>query len=119
MIVIVNYQKDLFFFFVKVFLYPTTIPSPCQFFISSPGWCSRKGTNNNFTDDTIFHIFKPAMENIIHYPEFVTSTILNWRPLLKPDKYKKLILESLQFLAKENRVILYAYVIMDNHLHLI
>jgi putative transposase len=59
------------------------------------------------------------MEEIIHYPEFVTSTILNWRPLLKPDKYKKFILKSLQFLVKEKRIILYAYVIMDNHLHLI
>jgi putative transposase len=59
------------------------------------------------------------MEKIIHHPEFVTSTILDWKPLLKPDKYKKLILEGLRFHVKENRVILYAYVIMDKHLHLI
>ena len=59
------------------------------------------------------------MEKIIHYPEFVTATILNWHPLLKQEKYKNLILESLRFLVKSNRIILYAYCIMDTHIHLI
>jgi putative transposase len=59
------------------------------------------------------------MEKIIYYPEFVTATILNWKSLLKPDKYKRLIQESLQFLVRDNRIILYAYVILHNHIHLI
>ncbi len=52
-------------------------------------------------------------------PQFYTATILNWKKLLKPEKYKMIIIESLQFLVQEKRVILYGYVIMDNHIHLI
>ena len=52
-------------------------------------------------------------------PQFYTATILKWKKLLKPEKYKTIIIESLQYLVKEKRVILYGYVIMDNHIHLI
>jgi putative transposase len=54
-----------------------------------------------------------------YYPQFFTATILNWKHLLKEDKYKQVIVESLQFLVKEKRVVVYAYVIMNNHLHII
>lgn len=53
------------------------------------------------------------------HPQFFTATILEWKKLLQPDKYKTIITESLSFLVKENRVIVNAFVIMDNHLHLI
>lgn len=56
---------------------------------------------------------------ITEYPQFFTATNLEWKKLLKPDKYKDIIIESLRFLVKEKRIILYAFVIMDNHLHLI
>lgn len=59
------------------------------------------------------------MEKIIYHPEFVTATIVNWYPLLKQRSYKKIILESLQYLVKKNKIIVYAYCIMDNHIHLI
>ena len=52
-------------------------------------------------------------------PQFYTATILEWKNLLKPEKYKMIIIESLQYLVQEKRVILYGYVIMDNHIHLI
>jgi putative transposase len=52
-------------------------------------------------------------------PTFFTATILEWRMLLQPEAYKKILLESLAFLAKENRVLIFAYVIMDNHIHII
>jgi len=52
-------------------------------------------------------------------PQFYTATILDWKKLLKPEKYKMILIESLQYLVKEERVILYGYVIMDNHIHLI
>lgn len=52
-------------------------------------------------------------------PQFYTATIFKWKKLLKPEKYKMIIIESLQYLVKENRVKLYGYVIMDNHIHLI
>jgi len=52
-------------------------------------------------------------------PQFYTDTILDWKKLLKPEKYKMILIELLQYLVKEERVILYDYVIMDNHIHLI
>ncbi len=64
-------------------------------------------------------IFILAMELILHHPEFVTATIHNWLPLLQPEKHKKIIEDSLIFLVKDGRIILYAYCIMNNHIHLI
>jgi hypothetical protein len=37
-----------------------------------------------------------------HYIQFFTATILEWKPLLKPDKYKQLVLDSLRFLVEKN-----------------
>jgi len=39
--------------------------------------------------------------------------------LLKPGKYKNIVIESLKFMAQNKRIKLFAFVIMDNHLHLI
>ena len=55
----------------------------------------------------------------IYLPQFFTATILEWKYLLKPDKYKDVIIESLQFLVKNKKITLYAFVIMTNHIHLI
>jgi putative transposase len=54
-----------------------------------------------------------------HYPEFFTATILEWKPLLKPEKYKEVVVESLSYLAKEKRARIYAFVVMSNHIHFI
>ena len=54
-----------------------------------------------------------------YHPQFFTATILEWKHLLTEDKYKDIIIESLRFLVKEKRVIIYAFVIMPNHIHLI
>jgi putative transposase len=51
--------------------------------------------------------------------QFFTATILEWKHLLKQDRYKQVIIESLSFLVAEKRVIVYAFVIMPNHIHLI
>ena len=56
---------------------------------------------------------------IKQYPQFFTATILKWRRLLAPEKYKFIIIESLKFLVENERVILYCFVIMPNHIHLI
>ncbi|WP_255157728.1 transposase [Siphonobacter sp. BAB-5385] len=53
------------------------------------------------------------------YPAFFTATILSCKHVLKPDKYKQIIIDSLRFLVENNRVIVYGFVIMPNHLHLI
>ena len=42
---------------------------------------------------------------------FFTATIFGWKHLLKPDKYKRIILDSLQFLVENGRIRLYGFVI--------
>ena len=55
----------------------------------------------------------------IEYPQFYTATILEWKHLLADDKHKDIIIESLQFIVKEKRIVLNAFVIMSNHIHVI
>jgi putative transposase len=54
-----------------------------------------------------------------NYIQFFTATILWWKKLLKPDKYKQIIMESLRFLVDNQRVKIYGFVLMPNHVHLI
>lgn len=49
--------------------------------------------------------------------EFFTATCLNWQPLLADERHKAIVLASLQFLVKEERIWLYGYVLMPNHVH--
>jgi putative transposase len=51
--------------------------------------------------------------------EFFTATCLNWQNLLQEEKHKKIILDSLTFLVDEQRIWLYGYVIMPNHIHIL
>ena len=51
------------------------------------------------------------------YPNYFTSKILEWKHLLKPDKY--IVISSLEFLVIERRIKVYGFVIMSNHIHLI
>jgi len=55
----------------------------------------------------------------VYHPEFYTATILEWKHLLKPDKYKDTVIETLRFLVTGERMRLFGFVIMSNHLHLI
>ena len=55
----------------------------------------------------------------MNYPYFYTATILEWKHLLKPDKYKDIIIQSLYFLSKQNKIKVFGLVIMPNHIHLI
>jgi REP element-mobilizing transposase RayT len=59
------------------------------------------------------------MDSPQFHPQYFTATILDWQHLLKPDKYKDIIIQSLQFLVKEKRIELNAFAIMSNHIHLI
>jgi REP element-mobilizing transposase RayT len=58
-------------------------------------------------------------EIITEFPAFFTATNLEWKKLLEPAKYKLIIIESLRFLVRDHRIILYAFTIMSNHIHLI
>ena len=61
----------------------------------------------------------------LYRPQFYTSTILECPPgrairtgkaLLKPAKYKDIIIQSPQHLAATKKITLYAFVIMDNQI---
>ena len=58
-------------------------------------------------------------ELVTEYPHFFTATNLNWKKLLAPDKYKDVIIESMRFQVKDGRVIIYGFVIMPNHIHIV
>jgi REP element-mobilizing transposase RayT len=50
---------------------------------------------------------------------FYTSTIVEWKLLLKPVKYKEIIINSLKHLVNQKKIAVYGFVIMPNHIHLI
>lgn len=51
-------------------------------------------------------------------PHFVTCTVLSWLPVFTRPETVGILLDSLRFLQKEGLKI-YAWVILENHLHLI
>ncbi len=55
----------------------------------------------------------------INHLSFFTATILNWYHLLEDDKDKELIMNSLKYLVEKDKIILSAFVIMPNHIHLV
>ena len=50
---------------------------------------------------------------------FWTATINIWNHLLKEDKFKEVIIGSLQTLSEKGLIDVFAFVIMPNHMHLI
>ncbi|UPT68241.1 MAG: transposase [Sphingobacteriales bacterium JAD_PAG50586_3] len=60
-----------------------------------------------------------ATFNIHNPPYFFTATILNWFPVLEEERYKEIITNSLKYLTNQNRVTVYGFVIMPNHIHII
>jgi putative transposase len=54
-----------------------------------------------------------------HTMLFFTSTILCWQNLLSFNETKQIVIDSLQFLVNNNKIKLYGYVIMPNHIHLL
>ena len=53
------------------------------------------------------------MQYAEYYVQFFTATILEWKHLLKQDQYKDIIVESLRYFVKEQRVKVNAFVIMN------
>lgn len=50
---------------------------------------------------------------------FWTNTIYNWKHLLKQNKYKLLLIETLKSLVDNKKILVYGFVIMPNHMHII
>ncbi len=53
------------------------------------------------------------------HPYFITCTILNWLPVFTRVESADIIIESLRYLQREEGLRLYAYVILENHIHLV
>jgi putative transposase len=50
---------------------------------------------------------------------FITASVCGWKQLFTEPSYAEIVLNSLAWLRKENRMKLYAYVLMPSHLHTI
>ena len=50
---------------------------------------------------------------------FWTDTVKDWYRIFSDDKYKNIVLSTLKELVARKKIIVYAFVIMPNHLHLI
>ena len=60
-----------------------------------------------------YKIYEPT------HPHFVTCTILNWIPIFTRQETVEIVFDSLKYLKKNDNLKLYAYVILENHLHMI
>lgn len=50
---------------------------------------------------------------------FITATVVDWVDVFSRKAYRDIVIESLDFCIKNKGMILYGYVIMSNHIHLI
>ena len=53
------------------------------------------------------------------YPYFITLTVLHWIPLFTNQDSVKILLDSFKYLQHSDNLKIYAYVILENHLHLV
>ncbi len=60
-----------------------------------------------------YEIYEPT------HPHFVTCTILHWISIFTRVETTDVIFESLKYLQQADNLKLYAYVILENHLHLV
>ncbi|MBN1396390.1 MAG: transposase [Pirellulales bacterium] len=51
------------------------------------------------------------------YPHFLTSTVVGWVPVFTRTETVEIVLDSWRFLQDNNRITLFGYVILENHLH--
>jgi REP element-mobilizing transposase RayT len=52
-------------------------------------------------------------------PHYITATVVDWIDVFTRQTYRDSIIESLDYCIKNKGMILYGYVIMSNHIHLI
>jgi REP element-mobilizing transposase RayT len=50
---------------------------------------------------------------------FVTFTVVEWVDIFTRDNYREIVLESLRFCQEKKGLVIHAWVIMSNHMHLI
>ncbi len=54
-----------------------------------------------------------------YHTEFLTGTVFNWEHLLATDDFKNILLSSFQWLVKQKKCTINAFVRMPNHIHLL
>ncbi|NER16776.1 REP-associated tyrosine transposase [Spongiivirga citrea] len=52
-------------------------------------------------------------------PHFITFTVVNWVDIFTRKVYKDIVIENLQYCINNKGMVLYGYVVMSNHIHLI
>jgi REP element-mobilizing transposase RayT len=52
-------------------------------------------------------------------PHFITPTVVDWIDVFTRQNYRDIVIECLDYCIKNKGMILYGYVIMSNHIHLI
>jgi putative transposase len=52
-------------------------------------------------------------------PHFVTFSVVGWIDVFSREQYKELLIESLKYCQENKGMVLHAWVIMTNHVHLI
>ena len=52
-------------------------------------------------------------------PHFITSTVVDWIDVFTHQTYRDIVIECFDYCIKNKGMILYGYVIMSNHIHLI
>ncbi len=52
-------------------------------------------------------------------PSYLTAVCFDFKMLLADEKNKLIVINSLKYLAENGEIVIYGYVIMDNHIHLI
>ena len=48
---------------------------------------------------------------------FITATLCGWKRLFEQTAYAEIVLQSLRWLRQEQKMFLYAFVLMPSHLH--
>ncbi|HOZ52523.1 MAG TPA: hypothetical protein PLU17_11730 [Chitinophagaceae bacterium] len=69
----------------------------------------------------MMNIFENQRNSIMEFNEiyFWTATISKWRKLLSEDAFKNIIIESMNYLTQKNKIAVYGFVVMPNHIHII
>lgn len=60
-----------------------------------------------------YKIYEPT------HPHFITCTVLHWIPLFTNRDSVQIIIDSIKYLQKSDNLKVFAYVILENHLHLV
>jgi putative transposase len=54
-----------------------------------------------------------------YVPSYLTAVCYDFKMLLAEEKHKLIVINSLKYLVDEGEIVIYGYVIMANHIHLI